>query len=358
VTRCWDAVDACGNVSDQCWQSIIILACPDKFCGFTQGFWGNFGGTFNGLWTFQLMDAIITETSPLEIGKPGHSLTFTEGTELLLIWVLPAGGTPDSMPAIGNWVVTTTNLPPASMLKNGRLTSVLVGQTISLSLNVRLDENLSGFGLCEQFETRRALPGPDGLLGTDDDVIDPSDTTGQTFYIPTSVLNALTFLGLDQTVEGLLELANCALAGLPTGGASYHDINSAVNSINRGFDKCRFVVSCGRSTALTAFQPKAASAAGAVVPTEFALDQNYPNPFNPATNISFSLSQEDNVDLSVYNILGHRVITLVSGLQPAGRYTVTWDGRDSRGNSVATGIYFSRLIVSNRKATRKMLLLK
>src|SRR5437016_14261974 len=59
------------------------------------------------------------------------------------------------------------------------------------------------------------------------------------FSVPASVLSALANLGLAPTVEGLLELANRALAVLPTGGASLSDINGAVDAINRGFDECR-----------------------------------------------------------------------------------------------------------------------
>src|SRR5262249_58625196 len=88
--------------------------------------------------------------------------------------------------------------------------------------------------------TQGALPGPDGLVGTSDDVINPADPP-KTFTIPVSVTTALCLLGEPLTVGGLLDLANIALGGGDTKGASNADINQAVDAINEGFDECRFL---------------------------------------------------------------------------------------------------------------------
>ncbi|MCP4582015.1 MAG: T9SS type A sorting domain-containing protein [candidate division Zixibacteria bacterium] len=88
-------------------------------------------------------------------------------------------------------------------------------------------------------------------------------------------------------------------------------------------------------------------------PINFSLNQNYPNPFNANTEINFSLDKTSTVDLSVYNMLGQKVATLVSGDLPADNHTVSWDASD-----VATGVYFYRLEVENNSETRKMILLK
>src|SRR5439155_13166226 len=105
---------------------------------------------------------------------------------------------------------------------------------------------LLNFGLTPAFCTAGVFPGPDGLRGTTDDVLAvPGDF--QMFIIPSSVLSALTDAGLginNSTVQGLLELANRALAGQPTAAASLADINAAVDAINRGFDNCRVLVDC------------------------------------------------------------------------------------------------------------------
>ena len=95
------------------------------------------------------------------------------------------------------------------------------------------------------------------------------------------------------------------------------------------------------------------------VPDVFALNQNYPNPFNPSTQISFDIPEASElVSLSVYNILGQNINTLVSGSMNAGRYTQEWDATDELGNPVASGIYFYELRSSNFVSRKKMLLIR
>ena len=90
----------------------------------------------------------------------------------------------------------------------------------------------------------------------------------------------------------------------------------------------------------------------------FELHANYPNPFNPTTNIPYQLNNNENVDLTIYNLLGRKISTLVSSNQPSGYYTVTWDGRDEMGNKVPSGIYVYTLKTSNHVTSKKMLLVK
>jgi hypothetical protein len=102
----------------------------------------------------------------------------------------------------------------------------------------------------------------------------------------------------------------------------------------------------------------ALSGLGNALPTSFALAQNYPNPFNPSTEIAFSLPVASQVELAVYNVLGQKVNTLVDGDMPAGDHTVTWDGRNSDGSSVSSGVYFYRIQTNNFVDTKKMMMLK
>ena len=95
------------------------------------------------------------------------------------------------------------------------------------------------------------------------------------------------------------------------------------------------------------------------IPTEFALEQNYPNPFNPSTQIAYTLPKLANVSLTIHNILGQKVATLVSNqIQNADKYTVTWNGKDSNGNTIASGIYIYQLKADNILISKKMLLMK
>jgi photosystem II stability/assembly factor-like uncharacterized protein len=76
------------------------------------------------------------------------------------------------------------------------------------------------------------------------------------------------------------------------------------------------------------------------IPETFSLKQNYPNPFNPNTTIEFSLPVASDVELSVFNVLGQQVTTLINGQRPAGNHSATWNAFDSHGARVSSGIYF------------------
>jgi hypothetical protein len=89
-----------------------------------------------------------------------------------------------------------------------------------------------------------------------------------------------------------------------------------------------------------------------------ALDANKPNPFNPTTTITYNLPEQTWVELSVYDVSGALVRTLVSGRQPAGEKSVTWEGRSEAGAPMASGVYFYRLKTPGFEQTRKMVLLK
>lgn len=92
---------------------------------------------------------------------------------------------------------------------------------------------------------------------------------------------------------------------------------------------------------------------GTNVPTKFSLNQNYPNPFNPTTKINFDLAKASNVNLTVYNSLGQKVITIFEGTKPAGSYTASFNG-----SGLASGTYYYRLETEYFTETKKMQLVK
>ncbi len=111
------------------------------------------------------------------------------------------------------------------------------------------------------------------------------------------------------------------------------------------------------------FYPTGVDVVSQKTPSTYVLSQNYPNPFNPTTNIEFSIPRSATIQLDVYNILGELVKTLASGNIVSGNYKVTWNGTNNHGVSVASGIYFYRLIAETNGAgnyviTKKMLLMK
>ncbi len=93
-------------------------------------------------------------------------------------------------------------------------------------------------------------------------------------------------------------------------------------------------------------------------PQTFSLSENYPNPFNAQTQINYALPKDCNVKVTIYNLLGQRVKTLVDEHQSAGYKTVHWEGKDERGVEVASGVYFYRIQAEEFVQTKKMLLLK
>jgi hypothetical protein len=94
------------------------------------------------------------------------------------------------------------------------------------------------------------------------------------------------------------------------------------------------------------------------LPKTFALSQNYPNPFNPNTEVAFDLPVRTHVTLTVYNVLGQQVTTLVNEPLAAGSYVADWNGHSSSGTEAASGIYFYRLHTEQFTQTKKMVLLK
>ncbi|HOI29514.1 MAG TPA: T9SS type A sorting domain-containing protein [Melioribacteraceae bacterium] len=95
------------------------------------------------------------------------------------------------------------------------------------------------------------------------------------------------------------------------------------------------------------------------IPAYFILSQNYPNPFNTITSIKYALPVESSVRISIYNILGENLITLIDGIQPSGNYKVSWDA-----SKISSGIYFYRIAaipLNGRNSfteVKKMILLK
>jgi len=94
------------------------------------------------------------------------------------------------------------------------------------------------------------------------------------------------------------------------------------------------------------------------LPIDYAITKNYPNPFNPETTIEYALPKDNVVTLTVYNILGQKVRTLVNDLRMAGVHKAVWNGLDDSGSAVPSGIYISVFQGNDFRQSRKMTLLK
>ena len=93
-------------------------------------------------------------------------------------------------------------------------------------------------------------------------------------------------------------------------------------------------------------------------PNAFALNQNYPNPFNPSTNISYSISNGENVSINIFDVNGGKVIGIFNDYRSAGTYSIDWNGQNERGLQVSAGVYLYSIEAGEFRQTKKMILLK
>jgi Subtilase family/FlgD Ig-like domain/FG-GAP-like repeat len=125
--------------------------------------------------------------------------------------------------------------------------------------------------------------------------------------------------------------------------APFWRYNRRMNGVGHGSDSCH-------STDVPELEPS--------LPNGFALGQNAPNPFNSATMIEYAVPSRSHVTISVYDILGRKVRDIVNEPKSSGKYSACWDGRDSGGKEVASGVYFYRIKAGDFAQSRKMVLLK
>jgi len=137
---------------------------------------------------------------------------------------------------------------------------------------------------------------------------------------------------------------------LVTNGAGVHELDSASGSL------IRTVVGGTNFQYVSEYFPGGLvglSNISNAVPEKFSLSQNYPNPFNPETKINYQITESGNVNLSVYDVLGNEVVTLVNEKQNPGTYSVNFDG-----SNFSSGVYFYKLITGDFSETKSMILMK
>jgi hypothetical protein len=97
---------------------------------------------------------------------------------------------------------------------------------------------------------------------------------------------------------------------------------------------------------------------GGVSPDKFALHQNYPNPFNPITQIRYDLPEDAMVNITIYDMMGRVVRTIVNSQQTVGYKSIQWNATNGYGKPVSAGIYLVQIQAGEYRNTKKMLFLK
>ena len=90
--------------------------------------------------------------------------------------------------------------------------------------------------------------------------------------------------------------------------------------------------------------------------TQFNLTQNYPNPFNPDTRIQYELPRTSHVIMGIYNLMGQEVVRLIEEEKETGVHSIHWDGRDSQGHYLPSGIYVYQIRAGENIESRKLIL--
>ena len=297
----------------------------------------------------------FTLVAPSEGTAAVRDVDYTAALEALI--TIPAGATEGT----ATLTLTPINDDAEEGLKalGVQATLVSTGAALSTDIKIRDDETPSTFI----------------ALSADPSTLD--ENAGLTAVVLTATLDgkalaedATVRLAIDQASTATRDLDYSALftpmieiaAGSITGTVNFHVLPVADN-LEEGDEIIRLIGTIdgleGDEVAITISDPAAAKAAVQTLPEAFALADNFPNPFNPATTIQYALPQAADVELTVYNLVGQPVRTLVAEHQSAGHYAVEWDATNDSGHSLSSGMYFYRLQAGGAfLEVKKMLLLK
>jgi hypothetical protein len=238
---------------------------------------------------------------------------------------LPANGTPAYLPAGGGYPYSCAGIPGSWLTKQGKLKNVLIGQTITLGLNLRIKENLASL-VIESATLEYA--NSSGCLGGY-----PEQHPIPPIYTKTFPASVLTLLPADPTILDLFNLANDALGGCEVASNYLSPINDAVSMINETFDGCKWGTFQGNGSGT-----KPIILGNDQLTTEDQSEQIIlsvlPNPFINSTTIKFNVAKTSQVTLEIYNLMGSKIATLFESTVTGGEtraFTYTPDA--SRGTA-------------------------
>jgi len=234
-----------------------------------------------------------------------------------------------------------------------------------------------GFGVAKAGKAAIELPSSNIGIGLTSSI----DEANSMYYVNVNFSDAATINGFELTLSynpAALELVKESITGLVgLNIPSVSDGNVSISSMfagenfsgsftigfkNRGINNRINIEVTNALVADNQFDVSQikdlTSATLKAMPTVYALSKNFPNPFNPTTTIEYALPSSGKVDLVVYNMTGQKVRTLVSETKTAGFFKVVWDGRNDTGETVASGLYFYKLVSGKFNKIEKMTLVK
>ena len=153
------------------------------------------------------------------------------------------------------------------------------------------------------------------------------------------------YLGFEQPISNMQEIPIIT----DSIGIIDFDLNSPINQY-LDYGEYRYFISFQYSML--------SNNSNQLIPESYQLFQNYPNPFNPNTKIVYNIPEEQFVKIIIYNMLGHKVKTLVNKMQSAGLKTVNWNGLDDNNKQLPSGFYLCSLKSGTFRESKKMVLLK
>ena len=157
---------------------------------------------------------------------------------------------------------------------------------------------------------------------------------------------------------------SCNLLSSPSNGTASVSVEGSFvyspTTDYSGSDSFTFTVCdnslCDTATVLITIHPLSIDETS--LPTEYAIHQNYPNPFNPVTTLRYDLPENAMVNITIYDMLGRQVKTLMNHTQDAGYKSIIWDATNDYGKPVSAGIYLYRIQSGKYISTKKIVLLK
>lgn len=176
----------------------------------------------------------------------------------------------------------------------------------------------------------------------------PADASGQVFAV---LLHAGPGTPVELALENTSGVAAEAVRLVNRSTGTTHDLRGSAVTITPEREATELAVLAGSEAFVKQEQDR-------LVPETVTLQPAYPNPFREQTTIAYGLPEASNVTLEVYDILGRRVRVLVDERRPAGTHQIRWDGRNSAGQLVASGLYIGRLTVEGTSRTQKMTLVR